>query len=272
MTNVQTSFHYDNSAIIKFYPDSHKYKLDGRKDFLIGVTTATGMKDKSRPLMIWASRLTRDFLIDAIKDGLQLVTPELIEEAVNLYNVKREEAATSGTMVHDWAEQYIKGKNPEVPEDEKVRNGVLAFMKWVNENGVNFEASEKKVYSKKHEYVGTMDAIFTMECEDHKILHAGDFKTGSGIYADQAFQVSAYQAAETEEHGTKFGSKWIIRFIKEDKFDKYGKLTQSAGDFCAKEFLPSEHESHFKGFLGCLEIKKQDKIWEKEHGYYSKKK
>jgi len=258
MANIEITSHYNDTVKIKFYVDSHRYQIDGRKDYLIGVTTATGQMDKSRALLIWASRLTRDHLLEALNKEQQ-ITQQLIEEACNLYNAKREEAATSGTLVHDWAERYIKGENPEVPEDENVRNGVIAFLKWVNENGIKFLASEKRVYSKKHEYAGTMDCIFTMAKEDHKIIHAGDFKTSSGFYIEMPMQVSAYQEAETEEHGTQYDDKYII------KFDK------TTGEFEVKCFPASEHKQHFQGFLACLQLKKLAKEWDKIHGYYAKK-
>lgn len=258
MTIFETTKHYNGEVVIKFYPDSHRYQLEGRKDYLIGVTTATGMLDKSRALMIWASKLTKDFLIEALEKG-EDINQELIEMATNLHNVKRDEAATSGALVHAWAEAYIKGQNPEVPENENVRNGVLAFLKWVNENGAKFVASEKRVYSKKYEYVGTMDCIFTLEKEGHKIIHAGDFKTSSGIYTEMAMQVAAYQQAETEEHGTIYGDKYIL------KFDK------NTGEFESKRFGVEEHEDHFQGFLACLKLKQISKEWDKKHGFYAKK-
>lgn len=258
MNKYIISHHYDGMISVKFYPESHRYQLNGRKDYLIGVTTATGMLDKSRPLMIWASKLTKKFLLDALAAG-ENIDELVIEAAVNQHNVKREEAATSGQLVHKWAESYIAGDNPEVPEDENVRNGVLAFLKWVNENDIKFVASEKMIYSKKHEYVGTMDCIFTMGKENHEILHAGDFKTSSGFYVEQVFQVAGYQEAHTEEFGTKFGAKCIIRFDKE------------TGEFHEKWFAASEHKNHFEGFLSCLRLKQLSKEWDKTHGYYAKK-
>ena len=257
--NYEISKHYNGEVTIKFYPDSHRYQLEGKKDYLIGVTTATGMLDKSRALLIWSSKLTKKFLLERLKDGAESIDEAVIEDAVNQHNIKREEAATSGTLVHAWAEAYIKGQNPGVPEDENVRNGVLAFLKWVNENGVQFVASEKRVYSRKHEYVGTMDCIFTMAIEDHQILHPGDFKTSSGFYVEQPFQVAGYQEAHTEEFGTKFGDKYIIKFNKE------------TGEFELKRFGVEEHEDHFQGFLACLKLKQISKEWDKKHGYYAKK-
>ncbi|MEK7524000.1 MAG: hypothetical protein AAB588_03125 [Patescibacteria group bacterium] len=256
--DFQISEHYNGTVRIKFYPNSHRYQLEGRRDYLIGVTTATGMADKSKPLLIWAGRLTKEYLLKAMQEGRE-VNESLIEEAINWHELEKLKAAASGTLVHAWAESYIKGEKPDVPEDPNVRNGVLAFLKWVNENGVKFIASEKRIYSKEHEYVGTMDCIFTMKKEGHGVIHAGDFKTSSGIYMEMAMQVSAYQEAEAEEHGTKYGDKYILRFDK------------NTGQFETKSFTHAEHIEHFQGFLACLELKRQSKVWEKEHGYYSKK-
>lgn len=269
-TLIERSTHYNGSVEIKFYPNSHRYQIEGRKNYLIGVTTATGMKDKSTPLMIWAGRLTKAYLEEVLKS--KAIEAEDIETAINQHNVKKEEAATSGTMVHDWAEAYIKGERPTVPEDEKVRNGVLAFLKWVQENDIKFISSERKVYSKKHEYVGTMDVEFTMGITDHKVIYPGDFKTSSAVYLPMTWQVAAYQEATTEEHGTVYGDMHIIRFQKEDKIDKYGNVKAVAGEFEVKSFPAADHEERFRGFLACLEMKKQDKVWEKLHGYYSKNK
>ena len=49
---------YGGEVVINFYPDSHKYKLEGSKDWLVSSTGATGIIDKSTPLIIWAVGLT----------------------------------------------------------------------------------------------------------------------------------------------------------------------------------------------------------------------
>lgn len=259
MSEFQISKHYNGEVVIKFFPKSHRYQLEGRKDYLIGVTTATSQIDKSRVLLGWASKLAKEYLLTALRNG-DYISEAVIDTAVNLHAVKKEEAATIGGLVHKWAEDYIKGLNPVPPNSTNVRNGVLAFLRWIKENGVKFLASEKVVYSRKHNYVGTMDCIFTMAKEDHKIVHVGDFKTSSGFYVEMAFQVSAYQEAEAEEYGTKYGDKYIL------KFDKY------TGEFQTKCFQVEEHEQHFQGFLSCLNLKRVISEWEKKHGYSAKKK
>lgn len=257
MPNFEITNHYNGEIQIKFFPASHRYQLVGEKTYLIGVTTATGMMDKSGPLLIWASRLTRDYLNDVLMNG-EPITAGKIEEAVNLHKVKKEQAATTGTLVHAWVEDYIAGENPPIPEDEQVSNGVLAFLKWVRENDVKFLASEQKVYSKKYKYVGTMDCIFTMHGKND-VIHPGDFKTSSGVYGEMLMQVSAYQNAHTEEFGTKFDDMYILRFDKE------------TGEFEAKCYPKEEHALRFDGFLACLKLKEFSKFYESKYGYYANK-
>lgn len=271
MAETIISEHYNGDVKIVFYPNSHRYRLDTEKTYLNGVTTALGIIDKSAPLLIWAERLTQKFLQNAVDNQLE-IDEYVIAEAINQRNIKLESAGNSGSLVHEWVEAYIKGQNPDVPADESVRNGVLGFLRWVKEDDVKFIISEKVVYSKTYGYVGTMDVIFTLGKEDHKILHAGDFKTGSGIYFPYALQASAYQHAYTEEFGTKFGSKFILRFAKEDKFDKEGNLIEAAGTFQSKEFHEDEHEDHFNAFISSLNLFRASRDWDKLHGYYSKTK
>jgi hypothetical protein len=146
-----------------------------------------------------------------------------------------------------------------MPEDDRVTNGVMGFLDWVDQYKVKFLDSEKLVYSKKYQYVGLMDCKFTMGSEDHEIIHAGDFKTSSGIYNEMRYQVSAYQQADTEESGCVYGDKWIIRFAKDDKYDKKtGELIEAAGSFEAKPFPLVEHEKDFAAFAGLLAAKKRE--------------
>jgi len=239
---------YNGKVKIDFYEGRHTYKKDG--ETLISVTGATGMIDKSRPLLIWAERLAANDLLEKLKSGKKL-TAEDVLTATGLHRVYKKEAADTGTLIHNFAEAWVKHKlkiikdGPAMPTDEKVLNGAMAFLKWVDEHKVKFIAAEKLVYSKKHNYVGLCDTIFTMGSEKHKILHVGDYKSSKAIYNEYRYQVAAYQEADTEESGAVYGNKWIMKFGKDD------------GEFEAKEF--AEHDKDFKVFLACLAIKKREK-------------
>jgi hypothetical protein len=232
---------YNGKVKIEFTEGSHRYKING-KSGCPSVTSVTGLLNKPA-LLFWSANLARDFMLEHLRAGT-LFTEELIMEAAKQHTIRKEQAATSGTMVHKWASDYIKGEKPEMPDDENVLRGVTAFLNWVDEHGVKFMASEQIVYSKKHDYVGIMDCKFTLKSEKHKIPHCGDFKTSSGIYPEMYAQVSAYQEADAEESGCEYGDKWIIRFDKKD------------GTFEARSFPLSRHAQDFGAFLGLLSAKR----------------
>lgn len=267
---------YKGKVKVEFYEASHRYMVSVKNgknwsdpERKSGVTTYTHVIDKSQPLLYWAADLCRTHLITIIEDGGKIRVKD-VEEASWKYRSRTEEAADLGKEVHALAEEYIKAKiegrkepivNP-AEHDDRVFRGYLAFLDWVKQHKVKFIASEKPLYSLKHDYVGTADVIFTLASEKHKIEHMGDFKTGKyrevkkqvdgrwktvGVtaYPEHRFQVSAYQAADEEETGRKYGSKWIMYFSKED------------GSFTAFEIPADEHKDDFSAFLGCIAIKRR---------------
>lgn len=240
---------YKNSVALNFDENRHWFSIDGKP--ILSVTGATSVIDKSRPLIYWAVGLSHDYLMQNLKDliadtkGDKITT--LIEEASKQHSIKKQEAATIGTQVHDWVEQFIKAKSkkdyPEEPKDPAVYNGVSAFLKWVDEYNVKFITSEKIVYSKKYNYAGIMDA----EAIIKKKLSVIDFKTSKAIYPEFRFQVAAYQAASEEESGKEYpGDKWLIRFGKED------------GQFEPHNF--NEQAEDFQAFLGALKLRRRLKV------------
>jgi hypothetical protein len=241
MSEQKTIELYEGKILVEFSAGSHRYKING-KTGTPSVTAITGILNKPA-LVYWSANLARDFLLAKMARG-EAITDNDIIEASRQHTIKKTAEATSGSLVHDWIERYIKGQKPEIPDDERVVNGVNAFMEWVEQNKIKFVDSEKIVYSKKHGYVGIMDFTCTMGAEKHKILHAGDIKTSSGIYPEMAMQVSAYQMADEEESGRVYGDKVIVRCDKD-----------GAG-FEAKWFPAEQHKDDCNGFLGLLQAKK----------------
>jgi hypothetical protein len=238
---------YNGQVKVKYFDQYHRYFVNGYK--AIGVTTITGLIDKSRPLMYWATRLACDHLTEIHIKGRKIEIED-IEIACKLHTKRKKEAADLGTQVHEWAEKYIKAKVKErpdipMPKNERVLNGVLAFLKWVNEHRVKFLESERIIYSRKNKFIGTMDCVFTMGDEKHKIIHVGDFKTSSGIYDEMIFQVTAYEDAYREETGAECGDKYILRFDKETaEFEPY-------------RILAEDHKKDIAAFLGLMAAKKR---------------
>jgi len=223
---------------LEFDEVKHRFYANGKPVY--GVTSITGMIDKSRPLIIWAVGLAKDHLLGRLYAG-EPITEELILEACKQHQIRKEEAANKGTLVHQWAEDFIKGRNPRIPnDDEQVRNGIQAFLKWVNDTDIEFIESELPVYSLKYEYAGILD----LEAKINKKRVIVDFKTSKGIYNDMRYQVAAYQNAREEMTGNTYGNRILVRFDKE------------TGDFHIHEL--DNQKADFKAFLGALAIKRRE--------------
>lgn len=239
MTNKKTIKLYDGSVALVFYPNSHQYRKD--KKILTSVTGALGIIDKSQALLFWASTLTKDYLTQYV--GRTLPSHEL-EQAVKLFQTKKDEAANIGTQVHQYCEDainsVIKGSTPPaIPLHSEVFSGTNAFLDWVNENKVTFLESEKFVYSKKHEYVGTYD----LKAEINGELCVVDFKTSNKVYPEHRMQLAAYIKAEEEETKQKIKTGWIIQLCK------------NSGEVHTYKIEGEEIDEYYDGFLTALKLK-----------------
>jgi hypothetical protein len=248
---------YDGSVTLDFYPKSHWYKMAGERTYLVSVTGATGIIDKSRALIIWATRLAGDHMRQYLEEnaGQKFTAEELypvIDEAIKQHELAKTKAGSIGDEVHDWAEQFAKFKSgqsencPEITKEMKpeVINGINAFIDWFNSNDVKFIDAERLLYSKKHVYAGFCDAIATVNGE--KLLI--DYKTGKAIYSEAHYQVSGYVLAYEEETGEKLAGAMILNFNKETgEMNDWQKI--------GREDLKIDGEV----FLHCLGIKKREK-------------
>jgi hypothetical protein len=207
-TNFKETSLYKGKINIKFFPDTHIYYVNGKRKG--SVTGALNIIDKSRALIPWAIGLYSDFLTERIGEKL---TASMIAEGETLHSVRKKDAANVGTEAHDWIERFVGGENPEMPEDPRVVQAVNGFLNWVEEHDVRFSASEKVVYSMKHDYLGTMDAIATFGKGRKKYII--DYKASNGLYPGVALQTAAYMKADEEESGTTYHGRWAIRLSKE---------------------------------------------------------
>jgi len=246
-TNTPTkSFElYGGSITIDFYEKygrySHIYIRRDNGEWLKSVTGATGIIDK--PLLIpWACKEMGTELIDVLNNGGVIGEAE-INKAKNAWRTKRDKSAEKGSIIHDLVNQYIKfklgelKKMPVIPKDEEIQNAFIAFRDWEAEHKVKFIATEKLVYSKKYNFVGTLDCIAIVDGEYCLV----DFKSGNGIYGEMIYQVSGYGIAHEEESGKIFERNWIVRFGKD------------TAEFSVKSF--NTDPRLIKGFLSCLYLK-----------------
>lgn len=257
----------------KLYNGEVELELDGRhcywaevngrpKEKVIGVTSVSGLMDKPQ-LIYWAVNLACDHLKGIIESAEEQISFEHIEEARKKHTQRLKEAGDSGTLVHAFAEAFIRSKiegtvQPEIPEEGVVFNGALAFMRWVKEHNVEFISTERLVYSMEHGYGGMMDCEAIVDGkkrvidfktskskkgkEDEKCKMCGKLGCG-GVYDEFRFQTAAYRAAAEEEGSRYEGERMIVTFDKE------------TADFSVHEL--DGYEEDRTAFLGLLSAKKR---------------
>lgn len=233
---------YGGEVEITFYPNSHAYKIGN--DRIVGVTTITGVIDKPA-LKGWAAECAINEIIECMNRGE--TSEAAFRECKYAFNRVSKDATDIGKVVHDFCENFAlhkmgKGEKPELPEDEKALSGCLAFLRWHDQNKVEFIETEKLVYSKKHNYCGTFDLLARVNGK----LYLIDYKTSKAFYAlEMSAQLAGYDIAYKEETGEKVEGLSILRFDKE------------TGEFEVHDI--TERELAQTIFLSCLEIKKAQK-------------
>ncbi len=238
MNNLEEYPLYNGEIVLQFNSVRHQYFVGGEQvDGCTGILGAI-----AKPALIpWAVNCTVDYLKNNLKPGValdEIQIKQMLFDAKKAHTIKRDAAGDIGTLIHQWCEDWIKGKKPPLPVNEKLRNGCNAFLDWRQKHDVKFTESERKIYSRRYRYAGTLDAEGLVDGK----LAIIDFKTGNAIYPEVRFQTAAYEAARREESGLKY-TRWMIRLGKEDG-----------------EFEPAEYgdiHKDFSAFLGAFETYKR---------------
>jgi hypothetical protein len=174
---------------------------------------------------------------------------EALKQAKGAHTRRKEGAADAGTMVHLFVEQFIKGQNPAMPTLPLVRNGVEAWLRWLDKAGeVKFTLSEEKIYSRKHRYAGTLD----FACTINGIPTMGDLKTSNTFDPKMFWQVSAYQFARQEEYpDEEYEQQVIVRCGK---------------DGTLEVVTSRDYKKDIKAFLACWVLwKRQNELKKKPY-------
>lgn len=235
--NGDVNLDYDNNKHIYWVGDNIVY----------GVTSIIGVIDKPA-LKQWAANKAVDHIQERILPGNkydEIQLSECFKGARSAFRSYTSTAADFGTLVHAWLEEYLKAgiakkPLPSLPENVEMREAIQGLLNWTKENNVKFVSSERKIYSRKYSYAGTLDA----EAIVNGKLTIIDFKTSSGIYPEMFIQTSAYLKAREEESGVKYpGGLCICRLAK-----------IIGNSFEVKQV--KDVSRHFKSFRGAHEIYK----------------
>ena len=225
------------------------------------ITSVTGnMKCLDKPaLKFWSANVGAEYFYlnwDPKKMKTKMDMIEMANGISKAHSNILKEKATRGKLIHTFAEEYFGGKKPAMPKDEKVMNGVAAFLKWANESDLVTVDMERVLYSRKFNVVGKADN--TSKRKGKSLKHIVDYKTVSmykrcrawelekwpdGLARDQfgnlikypvflepRIQVSAYRGMAMEEDKEDYGESYIMRF------------DQETGDFDV-EIIPVEFQN-----------------------------
>lgn len=236
---------YNDTVRLEFSPTGHRYKIfhNGVELFgTKGVTTITDIIDKPA-LVQWAANLTNEAWVNGLRGKVvdEVLISKLEREIPLVWRNTRDAAGDIGTLIHKWVETYIKSKinktpSPGAPINEIMQGAVMRFIEWEKKSGVTFIASEKKVYSLRHNIAGTLDFIY--RTKEGK-LGVGDLKTSAGIYDGMKCQVAGYRyMLEEENPDVKYDEMTIVKVGKVD------------GDLQVKRI--DDYQSYAKAFLACI--------------------
>lgn len=169
----------------------------------IGVTSAIGVMDKT-PLRYWGQRLVAEFAVEnagiVAQKLLDARTARDYDLAVKACSdwlkgqptrvTKR--SADDGTAVHEICERLANGL-PAGHVHPELSGFVDSFNRFLERYQPEFLHTEATIWNDDLNYAGSLDGIAIIE-GDTCLL---DYKTGKGIYADIALQLTAYRNATT---------------------------------------------------------------------------
>lgn len=247
---------YNGEISLFFDSDEHVYVRQDGEEFtpVIGVTSALKIIDRSEYLIPWAAKTVatkmKRIMPAMTQDGWDYYTVSLrVEEFEELVDAAKKapreiltDAGDVGTAAHQTLEDSIKfaiqtnkgvvEKLINLPEDGRAVQCCNAAFDWMNQHKARFLSTERKIYSRKYEYAGTMDGTAVVsscakpECcpvhftDSYSII---DWKSSNQLSVSYAYQVAAYwQALEEEDTDRSVSDAFILRLGKEDgKFEPW---------------------------------------------------
>lgn len=237
---------YDGRVILEYNDKRHSYEVieDGKATRVPSVTTICGIIDKSAALTQWASNMA----VNVMRGGILPDTPYPEVYLETLFNVAKfghravkQEAADIGTQAHRWLESYFKhGVKNDPPDHPQVCNCIHAALDWLDTHHVEPIEIEKRVYSRKHRFSGTLDKLALVD----GVLSLIDWKSSKGMYPEYRLQTAAYVGAFEEECGKKVQTRYLIKLGKED------------GEFEPHEYPRKFQKKDYQIFISALKLYK----------------
>jgi ATP-dependent exoDNAse (exonuclease V) beta subunit len=109
-----------------------------------------------------------------------------VDDILKEWKLNGQRAANLGTEVHEWIENFYKHKVESKTSSDEVQLRVDNFKQYYQQRLSSLKSvfQEKKVFSRKWGYAGTVDAIFELNGE----YMIGDYKTNKAFTTDSDFK------------------------------------------------------------------------------------
>lgn len=244
------SFLYGGEIRVEFHPGTHRYYIFD-KDIEVtprapSVTTVCGIIDKPW-LVPWAANSAVALCAGAIQpnqEHSEIFLETVWAQARKGYRTIKQAAADVGTEVHTFLEKYIRDPSHIEnipPEDTQAGRSIRAAIKWLESNQIEPLEVERRIFSRKHRFTGTLDKRAKVN-GIHTIL---DWKTSKGLYPEFLLQTAAYQGAYEEETSDRIEQRILVRLDKE------------TGDFHPHVLRRGEFRKDYSAFLAALKLFKR---------------
>jgi hypothetical protein len=159
-----------------------------------GVTSILGSLGKPF-LQAWAAKMVAEHAVDnvgayigLVMNGQRQAAVDALKAAPRRYTTER---ADIGSEAHDLFERL--GRGEDIGRIRPEMNGYVEQWRLFNEQfRPNFLMQEETVWSDKHRYAGSFDAIAEIGGE----VVVLDYKTSRAVYAETALQMAAYRYAD----------------------------------------------------------------------------
>ena len=269
---TESYWFYDHTVELRYDIKNHVYLLvtpDGL-EVQDGTTKICHIVDRSYVLIPWATKMMAQKLqiltSPFVENGWLFQQKTSFDAAVELsktaHKDKLEEAGNIGHIAHGWIENYIKSciANDKLlteqilesmPDEPRAKNACVAAIDWMIKHNIRWVFTERKIYSRKYKYAGTMDGLCLADsCQDPNCCKKDfknhiaiiDWKTSNYLYVEYLLQTAAYKQAYEEETKQRVKDRWVIRLGKED------------AEFESWHLEPEDYPADWKAFKDALEL------------------
>lgn len=210
-----------------------------------GVTGISGLlTEAASGLSPWAAWCAVKHLRE--NEGF-VFTDEQARAAIEAHTNQRDAAAVRGTSVHKFVERILGGE--AFTADEKADKAYKigqAVVKYLQDEKITVVGCEIKIFSRKHEYCGTMD--LDVRLADGQRAAIVDIKTSKAFRSSHAMQIAAYAKAREEEYpDTIFSDAGVLLASNKPKIKWLGETMRMPGEEALARC--------YNAFLGLLAVR-----------------